>query len=166
MLKFNSLTNVRPTKDLGSQIIASPTPGQFKVTPDAAKALGVVAGDYVQLVDAEVDGETKFFAVAGSEELGGGKLGSTNKTGGGVLTFSGAKAWDDMGGDANYNTMFDLDEENAVEQEGRTYFPLTSAGKEEKQKRKSSKEDNGASETASETPAEAPIQEATSFDDI
>ena len=39
MMKFRSLTNVRPTKDLGCQIICAPTEGQFKVTPEAAKVL-------------------------------------------------------------------------------------------------------------------------------
>lgn len=165
MIKFNSLTNVRPTKDLGCKIVASPTEGQFKITPEASKVLDVSTGDYLQLVEAGGN----FYAVKGSKELGGGKIGAANKTGAGVLNFSGAKAWDDMGGDSNFNTMFDLDAENAVEQEGRVYYPLNASGKEEKQARKSSnKEENSNTEVGSATMPETPSASDvdTDFDDI
>jgi len=136
MLKFRSLTNVRPTKDLGCQIICAPTEGQFKVTPEAAKALNVGAGDYLQLV---IDDETgTAYAVKGGEGLGG-KLAASNKTGGGILTISAAAAWDEMNGHEDYNTHYSIDAETFVvdgeEGEERTYFPLTFVEKVEKQAR-------------------------------
>lgn len=166
MMKFRSLTNVRPTKDLGCQIICAPTEGQFKVTPEAAKVLGVGSGSYLQLV---IDDETEIaYAVKGEEGLGG-KLAASNKTGGGILTLSAAAAWDEMKGDANFNTHYSISaddvtildhtEEEAVEVEvegenTRTYFPLTFVEKTEKQSRKKSA-DAGETDDAA-----APVEEA------
>jgi len=147
MLQFKSLTNVRPTKDLGCQIICAPTEGQFKVTPEAADVLGVVSGDYLQLVEA--DGT--FYAVKGGDGLGG-KLASSNKTGGGVLTLSAAAAWQEMDGNEAFNTHYDINEENAVEQEDRKYYPLTFVEKVEKQARiRKEKTDEVANEVVTET---------------
>jgi len=136
MLKFRSLTNVRPTKDLGCQIICAPTEGQFKVTPEAAKAMGVSAEDYLQLV---IDDSTGIaYAVKGGDGLGG-KLAASNKAGAGLLTFSAAAAWQELNGDTNSNTHFTLDVENAItdgeEGEEKVYFPLTFSEKVEKQTR-------------------------------
>ena len=144
MLKFRSLTNVRPTKDLGSQIICAPTYGQFKVTPDAAKAMGVNAEDYLQLL---IDDSTNTaYAVKGDDGLGG-KLASSNKVGGGVLSFSAAAAWEELEGNTAYNTHYDIVVEDAVvdtDEEGntKTYFPLKFVEKVEKQSRKK-KDANG-----------------------
>lgn len=136
MLKFRSLTNVRPTKDLGSQIVCAPTEGQFKVTPDACKIMGVSSGDYLQLVMDDESGVA--YAVKGGEGLGG-KLAASNKTGGGVLTLSAAAAWIEMQGDSNFNTHYTISAEDAVtdgeEGEERVYFPLTFVEKVEKQSR-------------------------------
>jgi len=137
MLKFRSLTNVRPTKDLGSQVICAPTPGQFKVTPEAAKAIGVSSEDYLQVVMDDSTGIA--YAVKGEDGLGG-KLAASNKAGAGMLTFSAANAWDEMKGDIAFNVHYNLDTENAVvndgeEGDGKTYFPLTFAEKVEKQTR-------------------------------
>lgn len=136
MLQFKSLTNVRPTKDLGCQIVCAPTEGQFKITPEAADILDVRAGDYLQLVEA--DGT--FYAVKGGEVVEGGgnlggKLASSNKTGGGVLTLSAAAAWQEMDGNEKFNTHYNIDTETSVEQEERTYYPLAFAEKIEKQAR-------------------------------
>lgn len=138
MLKFRSLTNVRPTKDLGSQIICAPTYGQFKVTPEAAIAIGVADGDYLQLL---IDDSTKTaYAVKGDDGLGG-KLASSSKVGGGLLSFSAAAAWDELEGDIAFNTHYDVVVEEAVvdtDEEGntKTYFPLKFVEKIEKQTRK------------------------------
>ena len=155
-MKFRSLTNVRPTKDLGCQIICAPTEGQFKITPEAAKALSVGAGDYLQLV---IDDETgTAYAVKGGEGLGG-KLAASNKTGGGILTLSAAAAWEEMNGDASFNTHYTIDAETAVVdgegEEERTYFPLTFEEKVEKQARvrkdKSEDADTPLEEAVAET---------------
>lgn len=136
MLKFRSLTNVRPTKDLGSQVICAPTEGQFKVTPEAAKAIGVTAGDYLQIV---VDDETNTPYIVKGEEGVGGKLAASNKTGAGILTLSAAAAWDEMKGDANFNTHYDVAEEG-MEFEDRTYYALEFKEAVEKQARKKSED--------------------------
>lgn len=165
MFKFNSLTNVRPTKDLGTKIVASSTPGGFKITPDAAKVLDVQVEDFLQLVESE--GE--FYAVKGEHGVGG-KIGASSKVGGGNLSFSGAKAWDDMGGDSDFNTMFDIDSENPVEFEGRKFFKLIPAGKEPKQERKTkaSKAEGTVSDSAADERAveAVEVEEDMSFDDM
>lgn len=139
MLKFRSLTNVRPSKDLGCQIICAPTSGQFKVTPEAAIAIGVANEDYLQILMDDSSGTA--YAVKGVDGLGG-KLAASNKAGAGLLTFSAANAWDELGGDPDFNTHYSVSVEDAIEdtdEEGntRTYFPLTFVEKIEKQKRKS-----------------------------
>lgn len=174
MFKFKSLTNVRPTKDLGSQIIAAPTEGQFKVTPDAAKILGVSDGEYLQLIVAE-DGEgaTTYFAVKG-EEGRGGKVAASNKGGGGTFTFSASAAWGEMDGSANHNTHFDvadeaLDAEALVGSpfEGMALYPLTFVEAVEKQSRKK-KEEGKEEEVVKEdiTTEEVADDSTQSFDDI
>lgn len=140
-MKFESLSNVRPTKDLGCQLIASPTSGQIKVTPEAATALKVGNEDFVEIIKGteEVDGEqvTTIFACKG-EPGRGNKLASSNKGGGGILTFSGATAWEDLQGDTNYNTHFNMKtgEGDVVEYQGRSLFPLEFDEKIEKIARK------------------------------
>jgi hypothetical protein len=154
MLKFRSLTNVRPTKDLGSQIICAPTYGQFKVTPDAAKAMSISAEDSLQLL---IDDSTGIaYAVKGSDGLGG-KLASSNKVGGGLLSFSAAAAWDELKGDTNFNTHYDVVVEDAIEDEDeegniKIYFPLKFVEKVEKQTRK--KKDADGNETDEEEEVE------------
>lgn len=142
MFKFQSFTNVRPTKDLGTQIITAPTKGQIKVTPDLAKLLEVGEGDYVQI--GGYDG--KVFVVKGSKDLGGGKLAAANKTGAGLLTFSSAGAWSQLDGDENFNIHYNVVTDSPIEDEGRVYFELTLDKKVEKQSRKS-KEENVSNET-------------------
>lgn len=144
MMKFRSLTNVRPTKDLGCQVIASPTYGQFKVTPDAAKVLKVGDKDYLSIV---MDEDNNPYAVKGAEGNGG-KLASANKQGGGILTFSASNAWEELKGDSGFNIFFTMDadavvsipatdeEGNEIEGEPTLYFPLTVSEKVAKQVRK------------------------------
>ena len=141
MMKFRSLTNVRPSKDLGSLVICAPTAGQFKVTPEAAKILGVMGEDYLAVV---MDENNTPYVVKG-EEGNGGKLAAANKQGGGTLTFSAANAWEELGGDTEFNTHFSIDAEDKVEDavEGEygeiittSYFKLTFVEKVEKQVRK------------------------------
>lgn len=162
MMNFQSFTNVRPTKELGCQVITAPTKGQLKLTPEAAVLLGVGVGDYVQIGGS--NGE--IFVVKGSKELGGGKVAASNKTGAGILTFSSAMSWEQLDGDENFNVHFDVDSENPIEHEGRTFYKLTLAEKVEKQKRKSkeaSAVDSSDDLDTSATPMDesAPIAEAS-----
>lgn len=153
-MKLQSLMNVRPVVDLGSQLIASPTSGNFKLTPDAGAKIGVVSGDYLKIVKDVADPENVvFYATVGSysEENGadGSKLASISKGGGGSLQFSGAAAWQDLGGSTDHNIHFNV--EDAVEFEGVKYFPLSFDKKVEKQQRKSSTAKNAEPQTSTVT---------------
>lgn len=158
---FQSFTNVRPTKDLGCQIITAPTKGQIKLTPEAATLLGVGVGDYVQ-----VGGNNgEIYAVKGSKELGGGKVAASNKTGAGILTFSSAMSWEQLDGHEDYNVHYDIDSENPIEHEGRTYFKVTLVEKVEKQKRKAKDASAPVQEEAgnlASTPSDALVEEVPS----
>jgi len=152
MFKFQSFTNVRPTKELGTQIITAPTKGQIKVTPDLADLLNVGEGDYVQI--GGHDG--KVYVVKGSKELGGGKLAAANKTGAGILTFSSAGAWAELNGDENFNIHYNVLTDSPIEDEDRTYYELVLDTKVEKTKRNSKAETIETTEEASgvvETPS-------------
>lgn len=144
MFKFESRTGIRPTKDLGCQIIAAPTNGHIKVTPEASTALQVVAKDFVDIVVNKVD--STIWAVKGDEDRGG-KLAASNKSGAGTLTFSSAVAWADLQGDTNSNVYFTMAKEPIlVSEEGelveemaegvKAYFALTFEKSVEKQARK------------------------------
>jgi hypothetical protein len=108
MFNFKALTNTRPAKQLGTQIIAAPTSGHIKVTPDAASKLNVSDNSYVFVVR---DTISDTIWVRKGEEGVGGKLASSNKSGGGTLTFSSGNAWNDLKGDVNANVHYDMAEE-------------------------------------------------------
>lgn len=160
-MKFRTLTNVRPSKDLGCQITAAPTNGQFKITPEAVKAIGVTAGDYLGLT---IDEETGTIYAYRGENGDGGKLAASNKGGGGVLTFSAANAWEEIGGDTDHNTNFDVSE-TPVEFEDVMYFPLTSAGQTDKQVRKSKGEKDVSEDVSEEKVSEEIIAEEVVAED-
>jgi hypothetical protein len=168
MIKLKSLTNVRPKKDFGTQIILAPTPGTIKVTPETSKLLKVSAGDYLGVVVDEEGAKYAGFVYKGSEETFGAKLAATNKGGGGVLNCSVANAWAELKGDANYNVHYDVietpielsDEEKEANPEfaGFTLYPISFNKKEEKIKRGKAK--GQAKKT------EVPITDADSDDSL
>lgn len=161
-MKFQSLTNVKPTKDLGTQLVAAPTPGQFKLTPDGATLMGVAVGDYLQILRSGED----FYASKGEKGVGS-KLSSPNAAGGGIFTFSSANAWQEIEGSSEHNTHFDIDADEPYtdEETGRVYFKLSLAERVEKQKKgKKSTEDAPVAEgNAVDTPVDEGMQ---SFDDM
>lgn len=138
-MKLQSLTNVRPTRDLGVQVIASCTKGQFKITPDAAEKLQLVEGDYA---DIQKDIETGTLYIVAGEKGNGGKL-ANNGSG---LTFSAAVAWNASKADEDHNTHYDLGEAVEVEVEGTTknFYPLEFAEQVEKMQRGPKNEDGDA----------------------
>ena len=157
MMQFRKLTNVRPTKELGTQVVVSPTMGQFKVTPLAAKLIGVTAGSYLAIVMDEADNA---YAVKGAEGDGG-KLAAGNKNGGGSLTLSAANAWEELGGDKDFNIHCDISAETSVsvaatDEEGNeiegaeptVYFLLTEVERTAKQVRKKKEVAEGDNEVA------------------
>ena len=176
-MKF--LTNVRPTKNLGSVLTVSCTKGQLKLTPEAADTLKVSVGaetpegverhaDYVTIIELN-DGS---FAIAkGTQDGMGNKLASSNAGGGGILTFSSANAWDGLNGDEDFNTDFEvsdtaLEGEEAEEAAALGYilYPITFSEKVAKVARKSTKSEAG---DASHTLAPAqPINTIVNEDDM
>ena len=110
MLKLRSVTGVKPTKDAGCQIIASPSKGHIKLTPDAAKALMVGASDRVEIFTDDSTGD--IYAVKGIDK--GGKLASANATGGGTLTFSSGNSWNTLQGSEAENVHYNIDADAGV----------------------------------------------------
>lgn len=144
-MKLRALTNVRPTKELGNQVILAPTEGQFKVTPDACKHLGVSTGEYCGVVVDDESGTGYVFK--GSEEGLGAKLASSNKGGGGVLTFSAAAGWSELKGSSAHNTHYNVGETPIAAEdlagtpfEDYTLYPLEFDKQVEKQARKAKEE--------------------------
>jgi len=171
-MNFTSLTNTKEAKEVGTQVILSPTLGTIKVTPKACEILGVHNGDYVQI---ERGGDGNSYAVVGKSGFGN-KLASSNKTGSGTLSLSSASAWKKMGGDTEFNISFDIAAEPAFVQEDakfggeRKYFLLTEKSKEAKIVRKAKvstdavadvAESNTVSESNSEAVNDAPIAAST-----
>ncbi len=172
-MKFKALTNVRPTKDYGSQVIASPTEGTIKVTPDAAEIIGVAADGYLGLISLG-DSPCVF---KGHSDLGA-KLASTSKSGGGVLNCSSAVAWNELGGSADHNVHFNVSETPLeISDEDRAelpeiyrsfeFYPLEFDKKVEKQRKtKKSEATDESAQTNAPEPVEAGNDEADSFDDL
>lgn len=150
-MKLQSLTNVRPTADLGCQLIATPTKGNFRLTPEASAKIGVADGDYLKVVkDIEDPKNVVVYLTKGSysEEAGaeGSKLASTNGAGGGTLQFSAAAAWqDDLDGYTDGSVHYNVGE--PVEFEGMLLYPLEFDKKEAKTIRKSAKEKAASNDT-------------------
>lgn len=152
-MKLQSLTNVRPTNDLGCQLVATPTKGNFRLTPEASSKIGVVSGDYLKVVkDIEDPENVVVYLTKGSysedEGAEGSKLASTNGQGGGTLQFSAAAAYQDLDGNDNESVHYNVGE--AVEFEGDTYFPLEFDRKEAKTIRRSSKNDETTADVQEE----------------
>lgn len=161
-MKFKSLSNVRPSKDLGTQLILLPTKGGIKITETAAKAIGVISGDYIELVqDTDKESPTcgQFYAVAGSKDEDK-QVGSKVARNGATYQFSAAAAWQDMEGSEQHNSYYDVQEEG-VEVDGRTYHLLTFSEKVAKQARvKKSVEGD-----TTEIPVSQPLHGEEVFDD-
>lgn len=123
-MRFKSLTNVRPIKDQGCELIASPTPGGFKLSDAAASVLGVASGDRIDIVEHPAEPGT-FFVGKGFEDENGTINGSKLGRSGSYLTCSAAAAWQKMG-DSENNTHYTIDAENGEtdDDSGATYYPL------------------------------------------
>lgn len=162
-MKLQSLMNVRPVADLGTQLIATPTSGSFRLTPDAIAKLGLGEGDYIKIVRDNANPDAPiFYMTAGSysEENGadGSKI-SSNKG----YSFSSANAWVELDGNVDFNTHFNVGD--AVEFEGMKLFPLSFDKKVPKQVRKSSDSANTAdSEVKAESKEDFGLDKASQND--
>lgn len=135
------LTNVRPSKTESPELSTSCTDGNMKINSPAAKMLGAVDGDFITIIPADTDeGEKLFLTYGQSGNDGkdgnaktpqiGAKLASISGTGAGALQFSSSNAWKELKGDDSTKKIYDIGE--AVEFEGKKYWPLTFNREEEK----------------------------------
>lgn len=142
-MKLNVITNSRPTKNLGTTIIASCTPGQIKLSPDFAKKLKVEEGDTVGLGEV-VKGDGKIFVFKGDDKVGN-KLAKS----GNYLQMSSANAWEELEGDEDFNRIFDA--VDTVEDEDGIYIQIEFKEAKKKAKRGSSEEEEEESTKKTET---------------
>lgn len=135
MLKFTNITGKKEVKGFTEEvIIASPTPGSFKITPLAAKKLGVKDGSFAVIVTGEdeagnavayigkgldgvpllnEDGSHKkndAGRVLFEENTASGAIVRQASAGSPLLNVTAAMAWQVAGADADNNTYFKLGE--------------------------------------------------------
>lgn len=148
-MNLRSLTNVRPVKDAGTQLIANSTKGNFRLSIDAAKKIGVVDGDYLDIAEHPEQQGTFFIGKGFIEKDEEGKISEKNGSklarSGSYLQFSSAGAWADLGDEAN-NTAYEVTDEE-VDSDGVKYFQLGTGVKTPKTERKATTKKAEAVET-------------------
>lgn len=141
-----TLTNVKPAKSSEPEIETAPTPGHFRINPNAYAMMGIQPGDYIAIVEAktEVDGEEVVspFAVKGEggEETDsnfGAKVGAINDKGTGSYSFSSQNSWNALNGNTDEKQVYRI-AEPVTDEEGTEYFRLVFDRTEPKIERKSS----------------------------
>lgn len=131
-----SLSNIRTPKTTTPELVTAPTHGQVKLNQPASRALGMRAGDYLNFVEGEVNGQTAFFITKGSKGVGS-KLASVGENGSGTLSFGSASVWENLQGSTSEKKVYTVDVENPQEDEqGNKYYGLTFARTEAKSERK------------------------------
>lgn len=105
MLQFRSSTNTAPKKEETRQVIAGPSRGTIKVTPQAYDLLGLVEGDFMQVI---FERNSKTVWICQGAEGRGGKLSCSNKSGAGNFGFSSTGAWADLQGEEGFNKHYDV----------------------------------------------------------
>jgi hypothetical protein len=160
-MKFNVLTNSRPTTDLGSFLVVGCTPGNIKVTPDFAKLIGVAPKSRM-IVAEDMDNPGDFYAYADASD---GKDGSLLAKSGSYFQMSSQNTWDILGGDENLNKFFAPDGE-VQEVEGVKVQKIKFEKAEEKTQRvASSDKEQSTTQNASETENDV-TETANDFDEI
>lgn len=143
-MNLDFLTNRKPAKDLGTEMLVSSTPGTIKLTPDFAAALtcgeddttGVKVGDRVGVVRDADSGQ--IFVFKSPNDKMGGKVARSGNT----FNFSSANSWDVLEGSEEHHRVYVIDGE-AVEHEideetSITLVPVSFERIEAKMERKSS----------------------------
>lgn len=129
-MKLNVLTNSRPTKDLGEELIVSSTSGQFKLTPDLAERLGVNEGERVAVGKDNSTG--KIYVFKGEDGVG-----SKIAKSGNYLNASSQNVWDTLEGNVEMNRTFTPVGEDIEDEDG-LFVEIEFAHEEPKAPRKSS----------------------------
>lgn len=129
-MKLNVLTNSRPTKDLGEQLVVSSTLGQFKISPELAERLKVNEGERVAVGKDNETGNIYVFK-------GGDKVGAKIAKSGNYLNASSQNVWDVLEGDEDMNRTYVPVGEDIEDEDG-LYVQIEFESEEPKQARKSS----------------------------
>ena len=175
-LQFFNLVGVREDKTVDEAIVLlEPTRGNFRISPQIAKALDITDGSFITVQKAEVDGEVKVFigkgkdGVIAKDENGKDKVDGRGRKiyeqdgfgasvrevrpGSNIYRFSVTAAWDALGGNTDKRMYFTIGEPTEVNipvGEGdfftTTLFPLTFAREEDKLVRGSSSLDSSDEE--------------------
>lgn len=129
------LTNSRPPKTTEKTLSTSPTAGTLKLSEEAAIAMDIKKGDYVGVVEGTDD---VLYAYKGSKGTDGAandgsRVATANDKLTGTMSFSSANAFQALGGNDETVKTYTLGE--AVEHEGKKYFPLVFTSETEKQVR-------------------------------
>lgn len=153
-LRFQPLTNVRPSKEQGTHLITNTTKGSLKLTPKAGKILEVQDGGHCGVVKAG----DQVFVFKGNDDLGG-KLASSKKGGAGDLHFSSAMSWQELDGNSETKRYYAVGETPLSEEdvagspfEGMKLFPLTFEKEEAKQARSTSDDSDSDSDSVTQDP--------------
>jgi hypothetical protein len=104
-----TLANVRPTKeDKGDFLVTKPTRGQLGISASVALALGVSAGDRVNVFGSRNEnGEIDYYVAKGYKDAST-VLGCKLAASGADFQFSGQNIWNSLGGDTEHNRYFDV----------------------------------------------------------
>lgn len=123
--KLTQLTNVRPSKSENPEVSTTPTNGNVKLNAPAAAKLGVGVGDFI-VIGTAAEGIFIYKGSEGNKEQGtpnvGAKLASTNGKNGGSLQFSSENAFRALEGNKDVKKVYSI--EDAIEEEGVSYFKL------------------------------------------
>lgn len=150
------LTNRRPTKDEGNSLIITPVKGQFRLTAEAQKTLGVQADDRVVIIKGDDNGKPVFGILKSAYQEVEGEVqkvaefpkaldqqgqklslpGNTKK-----LSFGSTLSWEEMGGNVNGSNYYTLDADNSEQMGEAVVFPLVFDKFEEKSVRGSEEEE-------------------------
>lgn len=153
-MKFNVLTNSRPTSDLGINLVVGCTSGNIKVTPDFAKLIGVAPGSRMIVAeDMETPGD--FYAYADNSDQ---KIGSLLAKSGSYFQMSSQNTWEILGGDENLNKFFKVDGE-VQDVDGVKVVKLAHDRDEEKTPRVSSTEKEAKGDLPEGTPSTPAVDE-------
>lgn len=132
----SQLSNTRPAKSDSPELSTTPTAGNIKINAPAAEKMRVGAGDYLTIVKAETEEGLSLFVTKGNPSSKNEATGEEVKQSGSILSgtgsllFSSENAFRELGGNDATKKVYTIGD--AVEDEGKQYFPLTFARDEEK----------------------------------
>lgn len=127
---LSSLTNKRPTKNVGDILSVGTTNGTIRISKSFAEKVGLAAGDFLNIIQAEVEGGLRTYISKGSYVEGGEKVGSKLAEIGSALQCSAAAAYQTLGGNGEENQIYAIlgfgeGEEGEVEElDGTRYYPI------------------------------------------